>query len=80
MDTRDPGFAEALARAAARTEAMLDTCLPPASGSPGEAKLAAAMRHAALDGGKRLRAFLAIEVAGMFCRSECHRSPSVTEK
>jgi len=59
-------FGEALADAAGRTERMLDRLLPPPKGEPGEAELAAAMRHAALNGGKRLRAFLAIEVARLF--------------
>ncbi len=66
MDTSEPGFVEALSAAASRAERMLESCLPPAEGERGEAKLAAAMRHAVLDGGKRLRAFLALEVAGLF--------------
>ena len=66
MDTSEPGFGEALSAAASRTERMLETCLPPAQGDRGEAELAAAMRHAVLDGGKRLRAFLALEVAALF--------------
>ncbi|HSF96277.1 MAG TPA: farnesyl diphosphate synthase [Thermohalobaculum sp.] len=45
---------------------MLDRCLPPVAGDRGEAELAAAMRHAALGGGKRLRAFLTIAVARLF--------------
>jgi len=61
-----PGFAEALADAVARTERMLETLLPPATGDRGEAELAAAMRYAALGGGKRLRAFLTLEVAALF--------------
>ena len=65
MDTREPGFGEALSAAAGRAERMLESCLP-AAGERGEAELAAAMRHAVLDGGKRLRAFLALEVAGLF--------------
>jgi farnesyl diphosphate synthase len=60
------GFSEAMAEAARRTEALLDLCLPAAAGSGGDAQLAAAMRHAALGGGKRLRAFLVLEVAGVF--------------
>jgi farnesyl diphosphate synthase len=66
MDAFDPSFGEALATAAGRVERMLDLCLPPASGDPGEAELAAAMRHAVLGGGKRLRGFLALEVARLF--------------
>ncbi len=61
-----PGFADALRRAAAHTESMLDTCLPEADGPAGQADLAAAMRYAVLNGGKRLRAFLAIETASLF--------------
>jgi farnesyl diphosphate synthase len=66
MDTSEPGFAEALSAAAERAERMLERCLPPAESGRGEAELAAAMRHAVLDGGKRLRAFLALEVAMLF--------------
>ena len=66
MDTSEPGFAEALSAAAGRAERMLERCLPRAEGGRGEAELAAAMRHAVLDGGKRLRAFLVQEVAGLF--------------
>ena len=66
MDTSDPGFGEALSAAAGRTERMLETCLPKPEGDRGEAELAAAMRHAVLNGGKRLRAFLVLEVAGLF--------------
>ncbi len=66
MDTSEPGFVEALAAAANRAERMLEACLPPAQGESGEAELAAAMRHAVLDGGKRLRAFLVLEVAALF--------------
>ena len=70
MDTSEPGFAEALSAAAGRAERMLERCLPTEAGDRGEAELAAAMRHAALDGGKRLRAFLALEVAGLFGADE----------
>ncbi|MHA1527491.1 MAG: polyprenyl synthetase family protein [Alphaproteobacteria bacterium] len=66
MNTSQPGFAEALSAAASRVERMLETCLPPAAGERGEAELAAAMRHAVLDGGKRLRTFLALEAAALF--------------
>ena len=70
MDTREAGFGEALSAAASRAERMLESCLPAprngAGGDRGEAELAAAMRHAVLNGGKRLRAFLALEVAGLF--------------
>jgi len=59
-------FAAALGARAAETEAMLERCLPAPGPGAGEAELAAAMRHAVLGGGKRLRAFLAIETAGLF--------------
>jgi len=66
MTGTDQGFAAALAEAATRTERMLEACLPAVSGAAGEAELAEAMRYAVLGGGKRLRAFLALEVAGLF--------------
>ncbi len=65
MSSSEPGFAEALSVAALRVERMLDACLPPERGERGEAELAIAMRYAVLDGGKRLRAFLALEVAAL---------------
>ncbi len=55
--------------AARRTvEAALDALLPRPEGA--EAQLAEAMRYAALGGGKRLRAFLAMESAALFRVSE----------
>jgi farnesyl diphosphate synthase len=60
----DPGpdrFAAVLAAAAAETEAALAGFLPAA-----DAPLGAPMRHAVLGGGKRLRAFLALESAALF--------------
>ena len=57
-----PGFAQALSDAATRVEASLDALLPQAESG----RVAAAMRHAALSGGKRLRAFLVIEGARLF--------------
>ena len=66
MNISDPGFAEVLSAAARRVERMLEACLPPETGDLGEAELAAAMRYAVLDGGKRLRAFLTLEVAALF--------------
>jgi farnesyl diphosphate synthase len=50
-----------LAAAAAETEAALEGLLPAA-----DAPLGAPMRHAVLGGGKRLRAFLALESAALF--------------
>jgi farnesyl diphosphate synthase len=67
MDSRRTGFAEALSGAARRAERALEACLPPEQGQPGEAELAAAMRYAVLGGGKRLRAFLLLEVAAIEC-------------
>jgi farnesyl diphosphate synthase len=66
MDHNQPGFDEALSLAALRTERALEACLPPEHGQPGEAELASAMRYAVLGGGKRLRAFLVLEVAALF--------------
>ena len=62
----DADFAAALSANAARIEAELDALLPAEGGGPGEAALRAAMRYATLGGGKRLRAFLALE-AGRLC-------------
>lgn len=66
MDTKETGFAATLSEAARRTEKALVDCLPPENGRPGETALSAAMRYAVLGGGKRLRAFLLLEVAAMF--------------
>jgi farnesyl diphosphate synthase len=63
-------LADGLARAAARVEAALDALLP--VGPPGQARLDEAMRYACLNGGKRLRAFLAIECAGLFGVAPAH--------
>ena len=45
---------------------MLDHLIPPLDGAAGDARLVEAMRYAVLDGGKRLRAFLVLEAAGLF--------------
>lgn len=55
---------EALRAAAAEIEHTLDTLLPAEDGA--EARLYAAMRHAALGGGKRMRGFLVLEGAAQF--------------
>ena len=55
---------DALARRAAETEAALDALLAPIEGR--EARLVDAMRYATLNGGKRMRAFLVVEVASLF--------------
>lgn len=56
-------FADLLAAAARRTEAALDRLLPRPAGP--EDPVPAAMRHAALGGGKRLRAVLVLEGAAL---------------
>ncbi len=61
MDAETLEFHAVLSDAATRAEAALDGFLP-----PGDTTLGAAMRHAALVGGKRLRAFLALEAAALF--------------
>jgi farnesyl diphosphate synthase len=58
----------AMTRVAEVVEAALDALLPPVEGP--EARLAEAMRHAALGGGKRMRAFLVMEGAGLFAVSQ----------
>jgi farnesyl diphosphate synthase len=62
-------FADRLAAVAADIEALLDRLLGAALG-PGEIarpqRLLAAMRHAMLGGGKRLRPFLLVETAALF--------------
>lgn len=59
-------FTDRLSAVAAETEALLDTLLSPPSGlAPGEENLWQAMRYGTLNGGKRLRAFLAVEGAMM---------------
>ncbi len=54
----------AIAATAAEVEAALDVLLPEEPGP--EAPLFAAMRYATLGGGKRLRAFLVMQSAGLF--------------
>jgi farnesyl diphosphate synthase len=53
-----------MARAANTVEQALDILLPPVEGAEG--RLAEAMRYATLGGGKRMRAFLVMETAGLF--------------
>ena len=73
MSTEPAPFLEALARDGARVEAMLERLLADRA-LPGEAvrptRLVAAMRHATLGGGKRLRPFLLIEAARLFGRDD----------
>jgi farnesyl diphosphate synthase len=69
MNAGSPEFAGRLASVAADTEALLERLLGAAPG-PGEIarpqRLLAAMRHAVLGGGKRLRPFLLVECAALF--------------
>ncbi|MBE7211541.1 MAG: polyprenyl synthetase family protein [Gluconacetobacter diazotrophicus] len=51
-------------RHAAVVQEALDRLLPPVAG--GERRLLEAMRYAVLNGGKRMRGFLAVEVASLF--------------
>src|SRR6187455_789098 len=60
----DTDLPEAMQRAASVVEEALEALLPPVEGA--EARLAEAMRYAALGGGKRLRAFLVMETASLF--------------
>ncbi len=62
---RNPDLlAEAMAEAAQMVEAQLDALIPVTEAA--EARLIEAMRYAALNGGKRLRAFLVMETAKLF--------------
>jgi farnesyl diphosphate synthase len=61
MDSETLQFHAVLSQAATRVEAALDGWLP-----PDDSPLGAAMRHAVLAGGKRLRGFLALESAAIF--------------
>ena len=60
----DQPLPEALTRTAREVEAALDDLLPLVEGA--EARLLEAMRYACLNGGKRLRAFLAMQGAALF--------------
>ena len=61
MESETLQFHAVLSQAATRAEAALDGFLP-----AGDTTLGAAMRYAVLSGGKRLRAFLALESAAIF--------------
>jgi farnesyl diphosphate synthase len=68
-------FTDRLAAVAAKTEALLDRILSaePAAGEiTRPARLLAAMRHAVLGGGKRLRPFLLVETAMLFGATREH--------
>src|SRR5690242_13237005 len=60
----DRHLPEAMRLAASTVEEALDALLPAVEGA--EARLAEAMRYAALGGGKRLRGFLVMETASLF--------------
>ena len=62
--TDAPTLSRAMAEAAAEIDQALDILLPPEEGP--EAPLFAAMRYAAIGGGKRLRGFLVLEGARQF--------------
>ncbi|WP_046901293.1 MULTISPECIES: polyprenyl synthetase family protein [Gluconobacter] len=62
--TTSTSLKEALAHACTDIEATIDAMLPMVPGD--ESILLEAMRYAALGGGKRLRGFLAVEVASLF--------------
>ena len=57
-------LASLLAETARETERCIDALLPPVGGR--ERRLVEAMRYATLGGGKRMRAFLAVQVAALF--------------
>ncbi len=69
MATQTVDFTQRLSAHAARVEAFLETqlagCETGRAHAPPE-RLTAAMRHAVLSGGKRLRPFLVFETAGVF--------------
>ncbi len=65
------GFEADLSATAARVEAVLRTRLAPIGG-----RLGAAMRHAALGGGKRLRPFVVLRAAALFGIAEAVAMPA----
>jgi len=68
MTVVDADLPEALSQVARVVEAALEALLPPVEGA--EAQLAAAMRYAALGGGKRMRAFLVMQTSALFAVSQ----------
>jgi farnesyl diphosphate synthase len=60
------GFSQRLGQAARLVEAQLARMLDNASAAGAPPRLVAALRHATLGGGKRLRPFLVLESAGLF--------------
>lgn len=76
------GFRDHLTRVADEVEDTLERLLTPGDSlAPGEARLWEAMRYATLGGGKRLRAYLAVEGAAMFgvARSGALRAGAAVE-
>ena len=71
-------FLERLERVAGAVERRLDRLLAKPRASAEDARLAEAMRHATLGGGKRLRPFLLIESARLFGVSEEQALPVAT--
>ncbi|MCU0984105.1 MAG: polyprenyl synthetase family protein [Acetobacteraceae bacterium] len=69
----DGRLAPAMAEAAERAEAALERLLP--HGEEAQVRLYEAMRYACLGGGKRLRAFLVMQAAGLF-----HVSPRAADR
>lgn len=67
-----PDVADRLVEAAGRVEAALDSLLPSDGGL--ERPLFDAMRYATLNGGKRLRPYLSLTVAGLFGADEVRAS------
>ncbi|HSM96035.1 MAG TPA: farnesyl diphosphate synthase [Rhizomicrobium sp.] len=64
MNSRVSLFEQALADSALLAEQSLEALLPPVAGP--ESRVLEAMRYAALNGGKRLRAFLVIQSGSLF--------------
>jgi farnesyl diphosphate synthase len=62
------GSSDALPASLARAAAVIETALDELLGVPAgaEARLIESMRYASLNGGKRMRGFLVLEVAGLF--------------
>lgn len=71
-------FPARLADAACRVEAALEALLPQ-QGADAAGRLAAAMRHGALGGGKRLRGFLCLESAALFGAQGAERVAAAAE-
>ena len=68
MSVAEMDLPAALSSIAEVVEASLEALLPPVEGAEG--RLAEAMRYATLGGGKRMRAFMVMESAGLFAVSQ----------